>query len=195
RIATPGGERAIEDLKAGDLVMTLDHGPQPLRWVGSRRVAAIGKLAPVEIAAGVLGNRRPLRVSPQHRMLVGGWAVELAAGTAEAFATARHLVDGRSIRTVTGGEVEYFHLLLDRHEVILAEGAASESFHPGPQGMQAMTLEARAEIRALFPDIARDAGQGYGPLARPMLTQAEARLVATRLAAPYGAGRTAVAAC
>ncbi len=50
-IATPSGPRAVEDLRPGDLVETLDHGPRPLRWVGDRVVAGLGPLAPVRIAA------------------------------------------------------------------------------------------------------------------------------------------------
>ena len=57
-ILTSAGEVAIEDLQVGQLVATLDHGLQPLRWVGSRKVSAAGKLAPIVIRAGVLGNKR-----------------------------------------------------------------------------------------------------------------------------------------
>lgn len=55
-IATPGGDRPVEGLLPGDSVTTLDHGPQPLRWIGARRVAGLGADAPVWFAAGHLAT-------------------------------------------------------------------------------------------------------------------------------------------
>ena len=86
------------------------------------------------IAPGTFGNRRELTVSPRHRMLVTGWQVETHLGLDEVFVPARLLVDGRQVRQVPQARVEYFHILLDQHQVIFAEGAPSESFHPGAEG-------------------------------------------------------------
>lgn len=80
RIETPGGEVPIENLQEGDLVSTLDRRPQPIRWIGCIKRHAVGSAAPVVIATGTLGNRRTLRVSPQHRMLLSGWRAELLFG-------------------------------------------------------------------------------------------------------------------
>lgn len=189
RILTPQGERAVEDLRPGDLVETLDHGPQPIRWVGSSRRAAQGSLAPILIRAGALGNARDLRVSPQHRMLISGWQVDLLFGEDEVLVPAKALENGTTILRDPGGIVEYFHLLFDQHEVIWAEGAASESFHPGQQGWNALDEPARTEILRLFPELGA-AFSGYGPSARASLRlfegQALARLLwpsAQRLAA------------
>ena len=66
-IMTAEGERMIEELEAGDLILTLDHGYQPIRWIGSTTVEAKGKLAPIVFEAGAMGNARRLKVSPQHR--------------------------------------------------------------------------------------------------------------------------------
>ncbi|MEZ5778405.1 MAG: Hint domain-containing protein [Paracoccaceae bacterium] len=176
-IETPSGEVAIEALRAGDNVKTLDHGAQTIRWIGSRTVAAIGRLAPVLIPAGAFGNRRALKVSPQHRMLFSGWRTQLLFGEADVLIPAKFLVDGKTIREVPGGEVEYFHILFDRHEVIFAEGAATESFHPGAQAFGALDAAARAEVISVFPELA-DAGiAGYGPTARRTLRAREAALV------------------
>ena len=74
-IRTPEGERRIEHLRQGDLVVTLDSGIQPIRWIGSRTVRASGAQAPVRFARGTIGNDRDLLVSPQHRMLLSSrWA-------------------------------------------------------------------------------------------------------------------------
>ncbi|MDH5452154.1 MAG: Hint domain-containing protein [Paracoccaceae bacterium] len=177
RIATPSGERLIEDLGAGDQVVTLDHGVQPIRWIGSRRVAAIGPLAPVLIPAGVLGNQRDIKVSQQHRMLLTGWQADLYFGEPEVLVAAKHLIGRAGIRPVTGGEVEYFHILFDRHEIILAEGSPSESFHPGQQGLAAFDHAARDEVLALFPDLTGINAGANWTMARRCLKAHEAAVI------------------
>ncbi|MGB3313312.1 MAG: Hint domain-containing protein, partial [Albidovulum sp.] len=177
RIATPDGEVAVEDLRIGDRVWTRDSGAQTIRWIGSKRVAAIGPLAPVLIPKGTLGNTRDIKVSPQHRMLISGWQAELYYGETEVLVAAKHLIDGAVIRAVPGGEVEYFHILFDRHEIVLADGAPSESFHPGDQGMATIDDAARAEIYMLFPELETEGPAFYGPAARRSLKAHEAALL------------------
>ena len=130
-ITTPRGEVPVEWLRAGDLVETLDAGPQPLIWTGGRQVAGRGAYAPVRFEAGVLGNRRPLLVSQQHRMMLSGWRAELACGAPEVLVAAKHLVNGSSVRIVEMPRLRYVHLLLDAHHVLTAEGAPCESLFPG----------------------------------------------------------------
>ena len=173
-IATPHGPRAIEDLASGDRVLTRDHGPRPVRWIGRQTVEACGSLAPVTIRAGALGNDRELRVSRLHRMLVSGWRAELMFGEPEVLACAGHLVDGETIFVAEGGEVEYVHMLFDGHEIVTANGAPAESFHPGEQGVGWMEEAAREEIFAVLPQL-RAARDGFGPSARTSLKAFEAR--------------------
>ena len=173
-IETPAGEVAIQDLREGDLVLTRDHGPQPVRWIGSRVTPAAGKLAPVVIAEGALGNDRELRVSQLHRMLITDWRAELMFGEPEVLAAAKHLVNGDTIYVAEGGEVGYFHMLFDSHELVTANGAVSESFHPGEQGMSWLEEEVREEIFTIFPELRENAGT-YGPAARTSLRAYEAR--------------------
>ena len=173
-IETPEGLRAIEELTAGDMVLTRDNGARPIRWIGSQAVAAAGKLAPVMIRAGALGNDRDLKVSQLHRMLVTDWRAELMFGEPEVLAAAKHLVNGDTIYVAEGGEVEYYHMLFDRHEIVTANGAPSESFHPGEQGMGWMDDAVREEIFAIFPQL-RVAIDGFGPSARTSLKAYEAR--------------------
>ncbi|MDP2738381.1 MAG: Hint domain-containing protein [Pseudorhodobacter sp.] len=176
-IRTPSGERAVESLRPGDLVVTRDHGAQPLRWCGSRTVSGLGRFAPIRFAPGVLGNSRALLVSPQHRMLLGGWRAELLFGQDEVLVAARHLVDGGRVQVQPVAEVTYLHLLFDRHEIIEAEGVPSESFHPG-DAILAGDAELRAEILALFPELAQVGGRTAWPTARCVLRAHEARLLA-----------------
>jgi Ca2+-binding RTX toxin-like protein len=181
RIKTDRGEVAIEDLSRGDRVLTLDNGYQPIRWIGSTRRLAAGALAPIQISAGVLGNDRDLRVSPQHRMLLRGWQAELMFGELEVLATAKSLVNDGTIRRIEGGEVEYFHMLFDQHEIIFAEGAASESFHPGAQGLKALDQATRDELLDLFPNLSRNSNAGYGMSARLSLRDHEGRALASAI--------------
>nr|WP_256368031.1 MULTISPECIES: Hint domain-containing protein [unclassified Ruegeria] len=172
-IATPDGERTVEDLKAGDLVTTLDHGPQPLIWVGRTRVEAKGKLAPIRFEAGVFDLDCPLLVSPQHRMLIEDWRASYLFGHAEALIAAHVLVNGDTVTRVEGGEVEYVHLLFKRHEIIIANGAKSESYYPG-HALTAADRETQSEVLHLFPELA-----GADPMsletARPVVHPREAR--------------------
>ena len=184
RIATVSGDRCIEDLVAGDLVLTMDRGYQPIRWIGSSKRPATGDVAPILIRKGALGNDRDLRVSPQHRMLLQGWQAEMLFGEEEVLATAKSLVNDHSILRDEGGEVEYFHMLFDTHEIIYAEGAPSESFHPGEQGWKALDQATRDEILTLFPELADGRFEDYGASARTSLKHNEGQLLGTYLAGP-----------
>jgi hypothetical protein len=177
-IRTPDGEKPVEALAPGDLVETRDAGPQPLRWIGSRRVAATGRFAPVVIEAGTFGFHRRLVVSPQHRVLLRHWMAELMFGEEEVLVAAKDLVNGVSVHVAEGGEVEYFHLLFDSHQIVWSEGLETESFLPGPCVMTECDREVREEVLALFPEIDAGSFEGYGPPARPALRGYEARALA-----------------
>lgn len=165
RIATPRGERAVEHLKQGDHVITVDHGAQVLRMAISRDLSAddlatAPQLRPVRIAAGALGSglpKRDLIVSPQHRLLVVSPIVERVLGISEALLAATKLTGLPGIAVASDlEEVSYHHLIFDAHEVVMAEGTCTESFYPGPMAISSMPAEARAEFDALFPDFQFD---------------------------------------
>lgn len=179
-IDTPAGPKPVEALQEGDLVLTLDRGPQPLAWVGSREVLATGALAPVRIADGALGNKGDLRLSQQHRVLITGWHAELAFGEAEVLCPAVALA-GRceGVTIERGGSVRYFHLMLDRHDILMSQNLASESFRPADYAMRALDDAQRHEILTLFPELAIGNLSGWAA-ARPLLKPRE---VAAMLAA------------
>ena len=176
-ILTPDGEVAVETLQPGDLVMTHDEGPQPLRWIGQRTVPAKASFAPVRIDAGTIGDHRTLLVSPQHRVLIRDSLAELLFGEAEVLVAAKDLVNDKSVRIQEGGDVTYVHLLFDRHQVIFSEGLTTESFLPGPQTSHAFEQDIVDEICALFPEIDPDTGLGYSPSARRTLRGYEAQIL------------------
>lgn len=176
-ISTPHGDKRVETLAPGDMVMTHDNGPQPLRWIGRRTVPAVDGFAPIRIAENTFGRHGVLLLSPQHRVLIRDALAELLFGDTEVLVAAKDLVNDRSVRPVEGGEVEYVHLLFDRHEVIFSEGLATESFLPGPQTAQSFEADLVREICTLFPEIDPDTGLGYSPAARRTLRAHEARVL------------------
>jgi len=175
-ILTDRGNVAVERLAPGDRVMTADHGFQPLRWVGQATVIGQGNNAPVLFDTGALGNLRPLRVSRQHRMVISGWQAELMFGAAEVLVPAHRLMNDGTIRLAPCGQITYVHILFDQHEIVFAEGLASESFHPGPQGLRQLDSPMREELFRLLPALARDSA-ALGPLARPSLHRDESRFL------------------
>ncbi|MDR3505962.1 MAG: Hint domain-containing protein [Acidocella sp.] len=125
RITTPEGEVAVEALQAGDLVVTA-NGAKPVRWVGQSHVhtrfADPLRSLPIRIKAGALGDGLPVRdllLSPDHAMFIDGILVQASA-----------LVNGTSIvREYDAPEqFTYYHVELETHELLLAEGALAESF-------------------------------------------------------------------
>jgi Ca2+-binding RTX toxin-like protein len=150
-VMTPQGPVAIETLKPGDLVETLDHGPQPLLWIGQRHVndaelTANEELRPIRISKGALGNHRAMFVSRQHGMMIGS----------DHLVRAIHLArDMPGVRIAHGKrEVTYVHLFFAQHESIFAEGIPSESFYPGRTALRMLSPEARATFNRLLPALA-----------------------------------------
>lgn len=177
RIRTPDGEVAVETLAPGDLVLTQDDGPQPVRWIGRRTVAATGPMAPIRILGGTLGPHRTLLVSPQHRVLIRDSLAELLFGEGEVLVAAKDLVNDRTIRPVEGGDVTYVHFLFDRHQVVFSEGLPTESFLPGPQTTRLFEKDIVEEILTIFPELDPMTGAGYSPSARRTLKPFEARVL------------------
>jgi len=183
-IATPRGEIPVEAIRAGDLVHTLDNGPQPVRWTGRRTVAAANEFAPVEFAPGAIGNASTLRLSPQHRVLLCDPKANLLFCSSEVLVPAIFLVNGRTVRRIEGGTVTYHHLLFDTHEIIWSNGARTESFQPSAAATNQLERAARREVFALFPELAapgrrrKDRMPGSDvafAAARPSLRRYEAR--------------------
>ena len=122
-----GEQRPIEDMRAGDRVLTRDDGIQQVRWVGQSTLRAVGDLAPILIRKGALNNANDLIVSPAHRLMVYQRSDEIGAGAPEILVRARDLVNGDTVVVLDGGFADYFQILFDRHHIIYAEGIAAES--------------------------------------------------------------------
>ena len=159
------------------MVQTMDHGAQPIRWIGRRKVAAVGKNAPIVFEEDAIGNKRELTVSPQHRMLVSDWKVELLFAEDQVLVAAKHMVNGTSIKQVEGGEVEYFHILFDRHEIIFADGCAAESFYLGDESLKALGEITRQQFYKEYPALIDEAKINKAQTARHCLKGFEAALL------------------
>ncbi|KPQ08087.1 MAG: Hint domain [Rhodobacteraceae bacterium HLUCCA12] len=154
RIAMQDGRQVpVEGLEPGMTVITRDHGPQTLRWVGSVRLRAVGGFAPVTIKAGVMGNPMPLTISPHHRMFLYRRDARPVAGAAELLVQARHLVNGQGIVRQEGGFVEYFSLVFDSHEVIYAEGVPCESLLVCPDTLMRLPASLAEAVRQALPGL------------------------------------------
>lgn len=173
RIATPTGLRKIEDIQAGDLVLTRDSGAQEVRWAGATTVPALGDLAPIVIRKNTFGNDTELVVSPQHAVLVAGWKAQVYFGTDEMLVRAIDLLGIDGVERREGPAVTYCHILFDAHELVMCGGLWSESLYPGDVAVGAVGDAARAEIEALFPELSG----GYGPKAAPYLRAFEAKIL------------------
>ncbi|MGR3322503.1 MAG: Hint domain-containing protein [Pseudooceanicola sp.] len=185
-IATPKGERLVEELRAGDRIITRDNGIQEIRWVGAkalngRHMATNQHLKPVLIQKGSLGHGLPERdmlVSPNHRMLVNNDKTALYFEEREVLVAAKHLTGVPGIDVVNAMHTTYIHFMFDRHEVVLSNGAWTESFQPGEQTLDGIGNAQRNEIFELFPELKTSDGiRGYHA-ARRTLKKHEANLLA-----------------
>ncbi len=184
-IATPRGERLVEDLREGDRIITRDNGIQEVRWVGRKDIT--GKtlqnsphLKPVLIKAGSLGNGLPERdmmVSPNHRLLVASDRTQLYFEESEVLAAAKHLIGTPGIHEIDVMNTSYIHFMFDRHEVVLSNGAWTESFQPGDYSLKGIGNAQRNEIVELFPELASSEGIEAYQSARKSLKKHEARLL------------------
>lgn len=161
-IQTPEGAVAVEMLAAGDQVITRDNGAQTLRWIGSRKLGPLDlhaneKLTPIRIRSNALGENVPssdLLVSPQHRVLVRSRIAQRMFGADEVLVAAKQLGGIEGIEVAHDlQEVEYFHMLFDRHEIVISNGAETESLYTGPEALKSVGPAARAEIFDLFPEL------------------------------------------
>ena len=158
-----GRQMAIEDLAVGDRILTRDHGPQPLRWIGRATLRAIGQFAPVVITKGTLGNDTDLIVSQHHRVFLYHRNRPTGLRTAELLVQAKHLVDGEVIFLREGGFVDYFSLVFDRHEIIYAEGIPAESLMVNDATVSRLPEALSVEVQKHFPGLSQLQHYGTEP--------------------------------
>ncbi len=187
-IDTPDGRTLVEELAVGDLVTTRDHGARLIRYIARRKLdlpalQAAPHLKPILIRRGALGDNVPdadMKVSPQHRMVIDDRRAEIMFGEPNVLAPALALVNDRMIRVAHGARsVEYIHILFDEHEIIFANGAATESLLPGPEVVDGLQQASQDELFEIFPELK---GRADWQSVAPVLKAHEARLAAAAFA-------------
>jgi hypothetical protein len=186
RILTPDGYRPVETLETGDLVETRDRGAQPLLWAGRTMIGGTSRVGraefrPVGFKTGSLARDLPLRplwVSRQHRMLLGGWRAEMHFGATEVLVAAGALAGHPGIALDDQpGRWSYHHLLTPQHEILTAEGVPCESFLPTEYSISLLSPAMRLSLLAALPALGHGT-KGYGPPARPIVKRWELPVLA-----------------
>lgn len=178
-IATPEGEKAVSDLVIGDMILSKDGMAMPVRWIGHCKVSTLFadplRALPIRIQAGALGDslpKRDLLISPDHALLIDG--ILANAGT---------LVNGQTIiREEMQDEVfTYYHIEVDDHALILAEGMPAETFI---DHVERMAFDNWAEHMAIFGEVCEKPEMEYprAKSARQLPQSLKARLAAKQAA-------------
>jgi hypothetical protein len=161
-IMTPTGNARIEDLQIGDLVETVRGEAMAVKWIGRQRFKKSGpswndSVMPIRIARHALDQQTPhtdLYLSPNHALFIDGVLIRV-----------KDLVNGISIAPALPADramIEYFHIVLDTHEVILAEGAPAETFLLKASNYESFTNF--AEYKRLYPADPRPAMTPFAPI-------------------------------
>lgn len=170
-ITTIDGPCAVEDLRAGALVLTESGEYSEIVWIGHRRLdsadlARHPEWRPIRVGAGALGHGMPeqdLVVSPQHRLLLESKIALRMFDDTKVLVPAKALVGIPGVVVDTECEgADYYHVLLQKHEIIFANGMAAESLLLASVGAKAVPPEALA----FFPELFDAEGQPVMQLAR-----------------------------
>ena len=163
-IETDQGPQKVETLEPEARIALAGGGFSSLRLnllsaVSAVQMQEFENLPPVHISAGALGEdlpKRDLRVSRQHRMQVSSPVAQRMFGETDVLIAAVRLIEMPGIYIDQAKDaLNYYHLVFDRHQVVLAEGAPAESFYIGREAIAALNPDARGEVLTLFPHLAR----------------------------------------
>jgi len=160
-IETPHGALPVEQLEDGDEVLGRNGDIQLISWIGSRRLSGLElvlnpRLQPVRIMAGALTGGRPgqdLVVSQDHRLLVDDWRAPYLFGEDEILVPAKSLINQRNVIVdCPQSGVEYFHLLMDGHSLVCANGLWAETMQPDQATLQLLDADQRAAVLRIRSD-------------------------------------------
>lgn len=171
-IATRHGPMPVEGLRIGDLLLTRDNGFRPVLWVGHSKYKLSGstggaRLQPVLIKAHSLGDGVPqndLLVSPDHQMLLTRRFAPSPLATTEMLVPARHLLGQAGVLIAPQREVDFVHVLMERHEILLADGAWTESYRPDSTVVRSLPTHVREDLLSAL--------SGRNPLRGPIFEAA-----------------------
>jgi len=184
------GNVKVEDLRVGYIVTTLS-GSKELCWIGVRHISACQlqdkpHFRPVIIQKDALGIGCPLSdlsVSPNHRVLLSGWHMELSFASEAMLCAAKHLVNNTTITTNSSAtSAEYYHLMFDEHEIVFSNGLATESLLGGAMTATIGSAAAEYEFKELL-GIRASLETRDTPAAYPLMRHYVAKMVQPHLAA------------
>lgn len=175
-IATQNGDVPIEELNQGELILTLDNGDRPLRWVESSKQLAISQLAPIQIPRRASAIARDACVSTHHQIRLADLQVKLFLVEMEILATANSVIKYFPISRDRPKFIKYFCIFLDTHQIIYSDGCPTESFDPDWSIWGELRTDTRAETLTLLPELERHRMSAHGSPCRACLEHSEAGL-------------------
>lgn len=162
RLMTYSGDVNVEQLRVGDEILTRDNGTQKVLWIGQKRICgtqmfAKPSLRPIRLRAGSLRSGQPdsdLIVSGEQQVLLNGKRAREMFHEDEVLISARDLVDERRVVIdYTVRDIVYYHILVQNHEVVWANGVPSESFHPANTDIASLDSEQRDPLFLRYPQL------------------------------------------
>lgn len=180
QLRTPCGSRRAEFIRPGDLIVTRTNGLQPVRMVWTRTVTeseitADPSLAPVCLSPRAIGPMMPQRdlmVAGDHRLLIPGYRLIDRPDTAAALIPARDIAGTSDAAYVdrAHGDIVYYNLVFDAHQVFAANGLAVESFLVTDASLAAVSAPVRETIEKALPDLG-SAQPWQSPLGYPVTSR------------------------
>ena len=173
-----GSYREIGTVEPGDVVQTLDNGPQKVLWIGKTDLMSdLGSLSeencPVQIPKGVFGAYQDSLVSQNHCILVKDAGSDMLFDSAEVLVPAKSMVGVQDISLATTlNRVTYVHILFEDHQIVNVDGMWSESFYPDEYALSAVDLAARTQVISALKEVGKSA-ESYDEPARPKLRHFE----------------------
>lgn len=170
-IDTPIGQVPIQTLNRGDLVTTLDNGPQPIRWICERTVPTRGLFQPLMLRAPYFGLRQDTFVAPEQRLVFENTEIEYLFGVESVLVEARHLANNVNVirEPASTDSIHLYQLLFDDHEIITVSGCKMESLYIGQIANNPEILKSTLLAGMPAADVPR-----HKEIARPLLRSYEA---------------------
>lgn len=160
-LRTPCGERRVEFLRKGDLVVTRDNGLQPVTLIWTQTVPAAEMAADPSLAPVLLKPRaiapmmpgKPLQVGGAHRLLIPGWRIDDEEDTQSCLVAARD-VDGLETGTyVPDEDLTYYNIVFESPQVFCANGMPVESFTPSEDTLKTVPKDTVEALHKAFPTL------------------------------------------
>lgn len=160
-LRTPIGEKHVEFLRVGDLIVTRDNGLKPVRMIWTRTVtaaemAADPSLAPITLAPRAIGPMMPQKtvsIGGAHRLLVPGWRLDDEEDTENCLVPARDMEGLGEPAKSHEEDVTYYNIVFETPQVFCANGLPIESFSPYSEILKVVPKKVCEELRQTFPDL------------------------------------------